>query len=314
MQLIRAAVVDAFGTPKLGTFRAPEDAEGQLVLDVTAAGVNHVDLAKTAGAFYRPLPPFPWIAGTDGVGVTADRRRVYFEECVSPFGSMAERTLVAEDAVFEVPDSVPGEVAAALGNAGLASWLSLHWAGKLRSGDRVLVLGATGAVGSLAVQLARLAGAKTVIAAGRSPTRLERALDLGADAVVELDPAGSFAERLEAAAHDGVDIVVDPLWGEPALAALAAAREGCRHVQLGHICGLSVSLPAIALRAKHVSLIGFAVFHAPGELRRRAYSELTMLAAQGELRVDVEAIPLAEVERAWQLQREGAGRKLVVVP
>jgi NADPH:quinone reductase-like Zn-dependent oxidoreductase len=310
---MRAAVVSAFGTPRVADFPPPEPAAGRQVLDVLAAGVNHVDLARAAGAFYVPPPPFPWVAGTDGVGLTAEGRRVYFEGCIAPFGALAEQTLVAEDALVDIPDGVASEIGAALGNAGLAAWLGLHSAAEFERGERVLVLGATGTVGSLAVQLARLGGAATIVAAGRSRARLERARELGADAVVELEQAGSLARRLAAAAPEGFDVVIDALWGDAARSALAVARTGCRHVQLGHIAGPTATLPAVALRAKHVSLIGFAVFHASKELRRHAYSELTALAIRGQLRIDVEALPLANVERAWQLQREGAGRKLVIV-
>jgi NADPH:quinone reductase-like Zn-dependent oxidoreductase len=311
---MRAAVVNEFGAPSYGPFDEPTAGDGQLVLDVLAAGVNHVDLAKCGGAFYRAVPPFPWVAGSDGVGRTKDGRRAYFDETIAPFGAMAERTLVSADRLFDVAEGVEDAVAAALGNAGLAAWLSLRWAAELQPGESVLVLGATGAVGSLAVQVARLARAGRVVGSAPASPRLRRLLELGADEVVESDPNDSLGRRMRAAAPPGFDVVVDPVWGEPALAALGAAAHGCRHIQVGHVSAPTITLRAAALRENRVSLIGFATFHVPIELRRSAYLDLTDCAARGEIEVDLETLPLSEVERAWREQAAGPVRKLVIVP
>jgi NADPH2:quinone reductase len=281
-----------------------------VVVEVDAAGVNHLDLAKASGRFYTGPPPLPSVVGSDGVGRLADGRRVFFDAVAPPFGSMAERALVPRSALFDVAEGVDPVLAAALGNSGLAAWLALEWRARLRPGETVLVLGATGAVGSAAVQIAKALGAGRVIAAARPGERLERLASRGADAVVALDgdPSAALAE----AAGDGVDVVIDPLWGPPARAAMRAARRGARHVQLGQLAGETVELPAPVIRAAALDVLGFAVFHVPDAARRDAYLRLTGLAAAGRLSVDVDVLPLADVGTAWERQRRGPRAKLVL--
>src|SRR5215210_8367276 len=183
---MRAAVLHAHGeAPRLDDFDDPVAADGHVAVEVAAAGVNHLDLLKASGGFYTGPPPLPSVVGSDGVGRLADGRRVFFDDTVAPHGAMAERTLVREDALLDVPDAVPDELAAALGNSGLGAWLALEWRAALRPGETVLVLGATGAMGSVALQAAKALGAGRVVAAARAGERLQRTLRRGADAVVE---------------------------------------------------------------------------------------------------------------------------------
>jgi NADPH2:quinone reductase len=305
---MNAAVLHEHGAPPVfGGFEAPQAGAGQVVVDVEAAGVNHVDLLKASGRFYTGPPPLPSVVGSDGVGRLADGRRVFFDDIVAPFGSMAEQALVPEGALFDVAEGVDSAIAAALGNSGLAAWLALEWRARLQPGETVLVLGATGALGSVAVQVAKLLGAGRVIAAARPSERLSR---VRADAVVEL--AGDMAGALQEAAGDGVDVIIDPLWGPPALAAMRAARRGARHVQLGHIAGETIELPAPVVRSAALDISGFAVFHAPVDVRRAAYLRLTELAARGEVTIDATLIPLRDVAGAWERQARGADAKLVI--
>jgi NADPH:quinone reductase-like Zn-dependent oxidoreductase len=171
------------------------------------------------------------------------------------------------------------------------------------------VLGATGAVGSTAVQIARELGAGRVIAADLPGERLAR---LGADVAVELEPEADLPAAFKDAAPDGVDVIIDPLWGPPALAAMGAARRGARHVQIGQIASPTLALPAPLLRSLAVNVLGFAIFHAPLEVRRAAYLRLTELAACGRLTVHMQVLPLAQIAAAWNRQRQGKGTKLVV--
>jgi NADPH:quinone reductase-like Zn-dependent oxidoreductase len=312
---MNAAVLRELGAaPALDQFDDPVAGEGQLVVDVAAAGVNHVDLARASGTFYTGPPPLPSVVGTDGVGRLSDGRRVYFDEAVAPFGSMAERTLVAEGSLMDVADGVDDAVAAALGNSGLAGWLALTWGAELQPGETVLVLGATGAVGSVALQVARLLGATRVIAADRGPDRLRRARELGADEVVDLAVEDDLVERLRAAAPAGVDVTIDPLWGTPALAAMQVAAHHGRLIQIGQVAGLTCALPAPVLRSARLSIIGHANFHAPLDVRRDAYRRMTEHAARGELAVELERLPLDRVGEAWRRQSEGTDRKLVLIP
>ena len=235
---MRAAILREYdATPELGEFDAPVEGDGGVAADVLAAGLNPVDLRKAAGAFpLAPKPPLPSVAGWEGVARLSDGRRVYFDGPIPPHGALAERTLLDPDTLFDVPDGVDDGVAVALGIAGLAGWLALEWSAKLREGETVLVLGASGTVGQVAVQAARLLGAGRILAAGRSRAGLDRAAELGADATVEL--GGDLEAALREAAPDGLDVVVDPLWAEPAVVAMKACNRFARHVALGQSAGI----------------------------------------------------------------------------
>jgi NADPH2:quinone reductase len=312
---VKAAVLQQHGaTPVHADFEEPSAGPGQAVVDVGAAGLHHLVLSKASGNVYGGPPTVPSVVGTDGVGRLADGRRVFFDETVAPHGPMAERTLVPEDALWEVPEGVDDAVAAALGNTGLAAWLALDYRAGLREGETVLVLGATGALGSVAVQAARLLGAGRVVAAARAGERLERLRDRGADAVVALDGGGDPAAALREATGGGADVTIDALWGEPALAAMRAAGRGARHVQLGQSAATTLEIPASVVRAPGLSVLGFAFFQAPLDVRRDAYRRLAQAAADGAIALDVERVPLAEVGSAWERQHRGPGHKLVVVP
>jgi NADPH:quinone reductase-like Zn-dependent oxidoreductase len=312
---MKAAVLHEHGeAPRMDEFEDPVEDNGHLLAHVTAAGINHLDLLKASGRFYTGPPPLPSVVGSDGVAWLDDGRRVFFDTTAGPYGSMAELTLVDEDALLDVPDQVGDEVAAALGNSGLGAWLALGWKAALEPGETVLVLGASGTLGSVAVQAARVLGAGRVVAAARAGERLQRLRDIGADAVVELDGEDDLAAALKDATRGGADVIVDPLWGPPALAAMRAAAHEARHVQVGQMAGATLELPAMAVRAQALQLLGFAVFQAPIEVRRAAYTRLTEAAGRGDIEVDLERVPLEDVDEAWQRQQEGPGTKLVVVP
>src|SRR5439155_13163390 len=189
---VRAAVLEEYGTPGAGDFQEPVAGKGQAVVEVRAAGLNPVDVAISAGRFYAGKPPLPCVAGREGVGIL-DGRRLYFDAPVLPFGSMAERSLIDPASTYPVPDELDDGVAVALGIAGLAAWLALTWRAALQAGEHVLVLGASGVVGQIAVQGARILGAGRVVAAARSAQELQRSLALGADCTVRLGEARDLA-------------------------------------------------------------------------------------------------------------------------
>jgi NADPH2:quinone reductase len=286
-----------------------------VVVDVACAGLHHLDLHKATGTFYMGPPPLPSAVGTDGVGRLADGRRVYFDTTVAPYGSMAEKALVPQEALFEVAEGVDDALAAAVGNTGLGAWLALAWRARLQPGETVLVLGATGAVGSLAVQAAKLLGAGRVVAAALPDERLPRLLDRGADAIVELGREDDLAQALRDAAGGGVDVTIDTLWGEPAIAAMNAAARYARHVEVGQLAGVEISLPAPLIRSVSLDVLGFSVAHPPLDVRREAFARMTRHLGSGELVVDVKRVPLEQVQDAWERQRIAAGGpKLVLVP
>jgi NADPH2:quinone reductase len=314
---VRAAVLTEHGTaPHAADFDEPRPTDEHVVVDVRAAGLHHLDLHKASGSFYTGPPPLPSVVGTDGVGVTPDGRRVYFDVTVAPYGSMAERALVPAEVLLDVADGCDDVAAAALGNTGLGAYLALTWRGELRAGETVLVLGATGAAGHIGVQVAQLLGAGRVVAAALADERLDALRHRGADATVELDRAGDdLAAALREAAQGDVDLTLDLLWGDAGLAAMQAAGRFARHVEMGNIAGPEIPLPAPLIRSKSLDVRGFSVAHPPVDLRREAYLRLTGLAARGELHVDLEAVPLEDVHTAWERQRRAAGGpKLVIVP
>jgi NADPH2:quinone reductase len=311
---VNAAVLQEYEkAPVYGPFEDPEPRPGAVVVEVAAAGLHHLDLLKASGSFYMEQT-LPGAVGTDGVGRLADGRRVYFDETVQPFGSMAERALARDVALFDVDEGIDDVTAAALGNTGLGSWLAVTSRSGMERGDTVLILGC-GAFGSLAVQIAKLRGAGRVIAADRSAERLERLKQRGADAVVAIGDAEDLAQAFKDAAGGELDVTIDTLWGDPAVAAIQAAGRHARHVQVGHIAGPAITLPAPALRSVALDLRGFRVDLPPPEQRQQAFLDLTRHVANGDIAVDVEALPLAQVEQAWERQRRAeGGAKLVLVP
>ena len=314
---MRAAILREYdATPELGEFDDPAPGDGAVVAEVLAAGLNPVDIRKAAGVFpLAPKPPLPSVAGWEGVARLEDGSRVYFVDPPPPHGALAERTLVDRSATHPVPDGVDDGVAVALGIAGLAGWLALSWSAKLRSGESVLVLGATGTVGQVAVQGAKLMGASRVVAAGRNPDGLARAAELGADATVRIDEEGDLAERFRESADGGFDVIVDPLWGEPGVAAMEASKRFTRHVALGQSAGMHASVSVATVRNKPVTIVGHTNYAIPFEDQQAAYAEMCGHAAAGRLAADVEAMPLDDVAGAWERLRAGSpGAKLVVVP
>lgn len=281
-------------------------------VEVLAVALNPLDLAVAAGRFYGGHPDPPYVPGAEAVG-RVDGRRVYmFGEGygVKRNGFLAERTDFPEASATPVPDGIDDGVAAATGVVGTAAWVPVAWRARVEAGDRVLVLGASGAVGSVAVQVARLLGAERIVAAGRDSERLERAAQLGADATVDLE-GPDLAERMrEACGGDGPTVVVDPLWGEPARAATDAASPGARIVNLGQSAGPEAALASAAVRGKQLVIMGHAnVAMAAGE-RARAYGEIVEHVAAGRIRIDLETFSLDDVAAAWSAQ--AAGRKAVV--
>jgi NADPH:quinone reductase-like Zn-dependent oxidoreductase len=311
---VRAAVLTEYGVPHSGEFDEPEAGEGQAVVDVAAAGLNPVDVVTATGKFYEGPPPLPSVPGKEGVG-TLDGRRIYFGATVQPFGSMAERALIDPVNTFDVPDAVDDGLAVAIGIAGLAGWLPLSWRAKLKPGEHVLVLGASGVVGQVAVQAARLLGAGRVVAAARSDEGLRRTRELGADAAVSLeaDP-DSLPDAFVEAAEARIDVVVDPVWSEPAVAAMKSAGKWARFVQLGQSAGAEATIASADVRGKSLTIMGHTNFGLPREVRAEAYADMARHAAAGDLRIEVEKIPLDKVEEAWERQAASPNHKLVLVP
>jgi NADPH2:quinone reductase len=311
---VKAAILREYGqTPEPDEFPVPDEANGAQVVRVAAAGMNPVEIAIASGGFYGFRPELPSIVGREGVGTTADGRRVYFNGCVPPYGSFAEQTLLGERSLaIEIPDRLEDGLAVALGTAGIAAWAPFTRSARLKPGESVLVLGASGVVGQLALQAARLLGAGRIVAAARSPEGLDRAAELGADATLAI--GDSFADELTEAAQGGFDVVLDLVWGDAARAAVGSLATWGRLVQVGHAATNELPVTPALLRGRNIELIGFSAAHLPPAELRQTYLTLVDHALGGRLSVEVETYPLEDVVGAWARQLQGPHRKIVVAP
>ncbi|MFJ4920307.1 zinc-binding alcohol dehydrogenase family protein [Streptomyces sp. NPDC088725] len=312
---MKAAILEeAGGEPVIGAFPDPREAPGTAVVSVLAAGMNPMDLLIAAGRFPLRVPEPPAVLGFEGVGELADGSRVYFVDAPAPYGSFAELAPVNEASLTPVPPTLDPALATALGVAGTAGWTALEYRARLAPGETVLILGASGVVGQLAVQTARLLGAGRVVAAARGDVR-EKLAALGADAVVRLDGPDGLEDALRAAAPGGCDVVLDLVWGEAIPHVIAVANPGARLVQVGNAASATATVTAASFRNKTMSLIGHSVLLAPADVRRAAYVRMTELAAEGKIALDIERVPLSGFRHGWDLLKAGsAHRKLVVVP
>lgn len=314
---MKAVVLDAWGqSPVVRDVDEPDVDAGRALLRLRAAGLNPVDLAIASGRFYGPTPEPPFTLGAEAVGDVVESARFAAGTrvwCLTTTGGFGEHFTAPEELLVPVPDGISDEVAAAIGIAGLAGWMSVLDRGGLQPGQTVLVLGASGVVGQVAVQAARSRGAGRIIAAARTKEGLERALALGAHWFVPLDE-GDIAKELRDACAPGADLIIDMVWGTPVLAAFEAARARCRLVQVGNAAGATATVTGGTLRGGRLDIRGFSVFtEYPADVAR-AYGALAQAVASGVVSLQVEALPLIEAPIAWARQANGtAGRKLVLV-
>jgi NADPH:quinone reductase-like Zn-dependent oxidoreductase len=306
---MRAAVITSTDAPpRAGDFDDPTASDGDAVVAVRVAGINPVDLYRASGQLGDI--PLPSVAGSEGVG-DLDGRRVYFASAVGPYGSLAQRAPIDPEQVFDVPDGLDDDGAVTLGIAGLAGWLPLaHHAG-VSGGERVLVLGATGIAGQVAVQAAKLLGAGHVAAAGRDEDTLRPLRERGADAVVVLGDDPNAALR-EAAGEDGFDVVVDYVYDGIFEAALPHTADHAKLVVVGGSAGQEASVPFRDLQGRTV--IGHANWYVPLDVRRKAYALMAGHWIAGRLGVEVQRFALDDVGEAWETQESSPHRKLVVAP
>jgi NADPH:quinone reductase-like Zn-dependent oxidoreductase len=324
---MKAAVVNTFGqAPVYADFTDPVPANGSVVATVEAASLKNLDRGLVSGKHYGSAAlQLPIVAGVDGVARLTDGRLVY-TGAVAPFGMMAEQALIDPSHVVELPDGIDPVLGAAVPNPGISAWFSLEYAGRIQPGSRVLVLGATGVTGSVAVQLAKAQfGAASVVVAGRNTERLAWLRTIGADDVIELGTE-DLAERVRAEhAAQPFDVVVDYLWGAPAEQVLAALGNNhlgtgfhaTRFVHVGSMAGPDITLPGGILRSAGIELCGFGIGSIPAREQARVSTEvlpaLFAMAANGTLKIDARPHPLSEVENVWTAP-EPAGSRTVLVP
>lgn len=319
---MHAAVLHTLGNaPRYEEFPDPVPRDSEVLVKVRAASLKPVDKQMAAGTHYASPRELPAICGLDGMGVLSDGTRVFFGGTRPPYGAMAERTVVPRVFTFPVPDSVDDATAAGLPNPGVSAWLTLSHRSRLAPGENVLILGATGVTGKLAVKIAKLLGAARVVAAGRNQQILDTLDTQGADETIRLDQTEAELREafVRAAGGSGFQVVIDYVWGHPTevlLAALtrkefAVITSEIRLVQAGETAGASIALPAAVLRSTALTILGTAGIPRR-EVLTEAFGKVMAHAASGELRVDTVRVPLAEIESTWN--REQPGCRFVVVP
>ena len=320
---MNAAVVSSFDAPpRYTTFAEPVAAEGERVVSVRAVGLHQIVKALAKGVHYGSSGELPFIAGIDGVGTLEDGTRVYFGIARSPFGSFAERTLASSWMCLPLPEGIDDVTAAGIANPAMSSRVALTERAKFAAGESVLILGATGVAGQLAIQVAKRLGARRVVAAGRNPQALEQLKALGADAVISLDQdqkalVSAFRGEL---AEAGVDIVLDYVWGQPAERVLEAisqkglkkASPRIRFIQIGEGAGRTISLPAATLRSSGLELLGSGFGSASLDQILVALAEFFQTAAKEPYQFRTRAASLRDVEALWNDAEEGT--RLVFQP
>jgi NADPH:quinone reductase-like Zn-dependent oxidoreductase len=318
---VKAAIVTGPNqTPIYDDFRDPAAQEGHELITVTASALFPLTKALASGTHYSFSGIFPMVVGVDGVGHTEGGRRVYFSMPDAPFGAMAQKVLAPAENCVTLPDDLDDVTAAALANPGMSSVAALKTRAGVRAGDTILVNGATGAAGTLAVQLAKHLGAGKVIATGRDATALKRAADLGADVTISLldtpeDVEASFVQQFSG---DGVDVILDYLygqWAETLLAAIGRVRgisRPIRYVNIGGVSAPEIVLPSAVLRGAPLALMGSGIGSAPWAELISAASDVLHAAVPARLHIDTITVPLADVNETWN-KNTGKSRVVFVI-
>lgn len=304
---MKAAVVTQKGVkPVYADFADPVAAPGYALIDVEASALSHVTRGRASGAHYSASSVFPFVAGVDGVGRREDGSRAYFFAPEAPFGGLAQRTRVAEANCVALPEALDPHVAAAIAIPGMSSWAALTERAHFQPGETVLVNGATGASGFLAVQIAKHMGAAKVIATGRHAPTLAALEAAGADVVISLDQdADSLANALTTHLRNGVDVVLDYLWGKSAQTLLATAAKALpdayplRFVQIGSISGTQIDLPGAVLRASAITLMGSGIGSVSMPRLLDAIRSVLHAALPAKLHVEIRGVPLADIAAHW---------------
>jgi NADPH:quinone reductase-like Zn-dependent oxidoreductase len=305
---MKAAIVAETGKPpSYGDFKEPVPTDGEVQLTVTAAALSNVVKSRASGTHYSSSGQPPFVVGIDGVGHLDDGRRVYFALPRAPFGSMAEKTVIRPSQCVSLPDDLDDVTAAAIANPGMSAWAAFKERAKLTAGETVLVNGATGTAGRLAVQIAKYMGARKVVATGRNVQALKVLSVLGADVTIPLDEGGdAFEDALkEQFCGDGIDVVLDYLWGQSAeRVIIAGAKAGkdavpIRFVQIGSVSAPSITLPSAALRSSAITLMGSGLGSIPRDRLVKSIGELMQATVPGGFEILTTIVPLSEVERVW---------------
>jgi len=325
---MNAALVTSFDTPpRYATFDAPIPQQGEHLVTVTAAGLHQIVRSLASGSHYGSTGLLPFIPGVDGVGRLQSAAgnlpagtRIYFGVPRPPFGTFAEQAIASGRIMVPIPDGLDDATAAGIANPAMSSWVALDRAG-FTPGDSVLIVGATGVAGLLAVQIAKRRGAKRVIATGRNPEALAQAKTLGADVTISLDqPTETLVAALRAEFDSRIDVVLDYVWGAPAEAVLQAiAKKGLintsnrvRYVNIGSGAGADISLPAATLRSANLEILGSGFGSASLDDILKAVANFFDLMVKEPLAFNLKTAPLSDIESLWSVKEQST--RLVFIP
>ncbi|MUT65800.1 zinc-binding alcohol dehydrogenase family protein [Paenibacillus sp. NEAU-GSW1] len=305
---MKAAIVKELGAiPVFDQFDSPVATDAHVLVNVSAAALSKLSKFRSMGMHYSSEINFPIIAGADGVGTLEDGSRVYFALPTAPYGSLAEQTIVNEKMIIRLPDGIDDVTAAAIANPAMSSWAALVYRARFRPGQTVLINGATGASGSLAVQIAKYLGAKKIIVTGRNESKLRL---LEADEVVSFDMTvdggvKAFQDALNSVISGGVDVILDYLWGDSAFAILSAiaqigANQTTRFVSIGTSSGQeTISVPSSILRASSIELLGSGGRSVSQADMLSSAKSVFEMAAEGKIKIAVAEFALKDIEAAW---------------
>lgn len=317
---MKAAIVRGPGEmPVYGDFAEPSPAEDESHVAVSAAALSHVTRSRASGAHYSADKAFPFVAGIDGVGRRDDGSRVYFVLSRAPYGAMAEWTVVPAAQCVELPDDLDDATAAAIANPGMSSWAAFTERAKLKAGETVLINGATGTAGRLAVQIAKHLGARKVVATGRNVEALRQVEALGADVILPLaEKDEGLDDRLIEQFSRGIGVVLDYVWGKTAEAVLAAAAKAgaeampIRFVQVGSVGGSNITLPSAVLRSSAIELMGSGIGSISLDHLIRSIAGVLRATKPAGFKIATRPVPLSQIEDAW-LNDDGKQRTVITI-
>ena len=296
--------------------------ENEVLVTVKAVAIKHFDKGQASGSHYSSgtKQENGRVVGGDGVCLLADGTRVYG---MGITGMLAEKALIEKSRIVPVPDGVSDAIAAALPNAVFGAAMGLKFKAKILQGDIVLINGATGFTGRVAVQIAKYYGAKKIIATGRNQQSLQELLVLGADDIITVNQDDEqFISRLKQIHNDTpIDVIIDYLWGHTAEMILSCLKGNgsftnrIRYVSVGSMGGDVIQLSAANLRSVDIQLTGSGLGAWSKDEVRQAFTtilpEMFALAAAGKLTVDTVEVALSDIAGLWNLDVPG-GQRLVV--
>lgn len=321
---MKAAIIKELGkTPVYSDYPDPVPAnETELLMNVKAASVKNLDKLRASGKHYASYTELPAVVGIDGVGTLEDGTMVYAQGIS---GTLAEQALIRKGQFVVVPEGLDVVQAAALPNAVIGAAMALRFRAKMQAGDVVLINGATGVTGKLAVQLAKYDGASKIIVTGRNKSVLEELRTLGADAVISLlDSDEAIIEQVRSIHRETpISCVIDYLWGKPMELIISALKGGgvstftpqVKIVTVGSMAGEHITLGSGTLRSSAIEILGSGLGSLSKEDLHGFYTEILPeifeLAKDGKLKLNTHLAPLSEIEKAWDLALDG-GVRLVI--